>query len=109
MKLLLEKYPEGASMKDSDGRLPVHLAVVRNAPEEVIQTLIMAFPESLITHNNFGSTPQMLARTNSVLSVFKDEAVQPMKKTTRRVWTAPSRGAPEEAGKRKLRRRKRAQ
>jgi len=73
IKLLLNKYPESASIKDSDGRLPIHLAVIRNVPKEVIQTLIMAFPESLITHNNFGSTPQMLARTNSTYSIFHKE------------------------------------
>jgi len=73
IQLLLNRFPEGAAVIDSDGRLPIHLAVVRNAPREAILALIAANPRSLIACNNFGSTPQMLARNEHMHKLLEEE------------------------------------
>lgn len=98
IKLLLKNYPEGASIIDSDGRLPVHLAVVRNAPKEAILLLISAYPRSLHTANNFGCTPQMLARNSHIETLLQEEETRPRNverhidamKKFKMVWSAPS-------------------
>ena len=79
IKFLLRHYPDGASKFDDDGRLPLHLAVVRNAPKQAIQELISAYPKSLTVSNQFGNTPEMLARNDHVYELLIAEKNKPRK------------------------------
>ena len=42
---LLKAHPDGAKQKDKNGRLPLHVAVERQAPEEVTLALLKAHPD----------------------------------------------------------------
>lgn len=71
IKLLLRYYHKAASIFDDDGRLPLHLAVLRNAPNLVIQTLIDANPMALISLNKFGNTPDMICQNEYIHSMLE--------------------------------------
>jgi hypothetical protein len=77
IKYLIKHYPDGASKFDDDGRLPLHLAVLRNAPKQAIQELIAAYPKSLSIPNNYGNTPEMLARNEHVYELLMQEKDKP--------------------------------
>lgn len=77
IQFLLNQYPDGASKFDNDGRLPLHLAIVRNAPKQAIQALIEAYPKSIFIPNNFGMTPEMLARNEHVYNLLIEEKAKP--------------------------------
>lgn len=47
MKFLLESEPQAASIPDSNGRLPLHVAVDKNEPWiRPIQVLCKAYPQA---------------------------------------------------------------
>jgi hypothetical protein len=61
VEALLLHYPEGASVRNNYGALPLHLAASNNAPSEIIKLLIDAYPDALHLQNDDGMTPLDLA------------------------------------------------
>ena len=49
MKALLKAHPEGAKEKNEYGGLPLHVAALHQAPIEVVQTLLEAYPEGALS------------------------------------------------------------
>ncbi len=47
VRVLIEAYPEGASVTDSKGWIPLHCACGANAPEDVLELLAMVYPEGV--------------------------------------------------------------
>ena len=61
MELLLGKYPEGATVRNQYGSLPLHMAASNQASPEVVRLLINAYPDALHLQNDDGMTPLDLA------------------------------------------------
>lgn len=63
-RLLLRAYPEGATVADEGGFLPLHVACRYSESLAVIRMLIRAAPESLWAKTRKGSTPLSCAHGN---------------------------------------------
>lgn len=61
VELLLARYPEGATVRNQYGSLPLHMAASNQAPPEVVRLLIDAYPDALHLQNDDGMTPLDLA------------------------------------------------
>jgi ankyrin repeat protein len=61
MELLLSRYPEGATVRNQYGSLPLHMAASNQASQEVVRLLIDAYPDALHLQNDDGMTPLDLA------------------------------------------------
>jgi Ankyrin repeats (3 copies) len=58
VKLLLEASPEAAACANSQGQLPLHVALISLAPLDVIDLLLKMEPKSLNTPDYYGMTAQ---------------------------------------------------
>jgi len=54
---LILSYPEGASVADSQGMLPLHLAVSHGASEKFLTSLVACYPNGAHTKDKFGRSP----------------------------------------------------
>lgn len=63
-RLLIRAYPDGATVADEGGFLPLHVACRYSASLSIIRMLIRAAPESLSTRTKKGSTPLSCAHGN---------------------------------------------
>lgn len=54
---LLLSYPEGASVPDSQGMLPLHLAVSHGASEKFLSSLVSCYPNGAHKKDKFGRSP----------------------------------------------------
>ena len=61
MELLIARYPEGATVRNQYGSLPLHMAASNQASPEVVRLLIDAYPDALHLQNDDGMTPLDLA------------------------------------------------
>ena len=61
VELLLSRHPEGATVRNQYGSLPLHMAASNQATPEVIRILIDAYPDALHLQNDDGMTPLDLA------------------------------------------------
>lgn len=61
MEILLSRYPEGATVRNQYGSLPLHMAASNQASAEIIRMLIDAYPDALHLQNDDGMTPLDLA------------------------------------------------
>lgn len=61
VELLLARYPEGATVRNQYGSLPLHMAASNQAPPEVVRLLIDSYPDALHLQNDDGMTPLDLA------------------------------------------------
>ena len=57
VELLLSRHPEGATVRNQYGSLPLHMAASNQASPEVIRILIDAYPDALHLQNDDGMTP----------------------------------------------------
>ena len=78
---LLSAHPEGARVKDKDGRLPLHFACINNAPREAVAALLSAFPDGAREVDRRGRLPfhdAFSSDTRALLSAsFPDAAAVP--------------------------------
>ncbi len=61
IELLLSRYPEGATVRNQYGSLPLHMAASNQASPEAVKLLIDAYPDALHLQNDDGMTPLDLA------------------------------------------------
>jgi stage V sporulation protein K len=61
VELLLSRYPEGATVRNQYGSLPLHMAASNQASQEVVRLLIDAYADALHLQNDDGMTPLDLA------------------------------------------------
>lgn len=61
VEILLARYPEGATVRNQYGSLPLHMAASNQATPEVVRLLISAYPDALHLQNDDGMTPLDLA------------------------------------------------
>jgi len=61
VQLLLSRYPEGATVRNQYGSLPLHMAASNQASPEVVRLLIDSYPDALHLQNDDGMTPLDLA------------------------------------------------
>jgi hypothetical protein len=61
VELLLMRYPEGATVRNQYGSLPLHMAASNQASPEVVRLLIDSYPDALHLQNDDGMTPLELA------------------------------------------------
>lgn len=61
VQLLLSRYPEGATVRNQYGSLPLHMAASNQALPEVVRLLIDSYPDALHLQNDDGMTPLDLA------------------------------------------------
>lgn len=61
VQLLLARYPEGATIRNQYGSLPLHMAASNQGTADVIRLLIDAYPDALHLQNDDGMTPLDLA------------------------------------------------
>lgn len=61
VELLLGRYPEGATVRNQYGSLPLHMAASNQASPEVVRLLIDSYPDALHLQNDDGMTPLDLA------------------------------------------------
>ena len=54
---LLEAYPDAARKKESKGKLPLHLACQWGASPDVVDRLLMSYPESIYDGDDDGKLP----------------------------------------------------
>jgi ATPase family associated with various cellular activities (AAA)/Ankyrin repeats (3 copies) len=59
--LLLSRYPEGATVRNQYGSLPLHMAASNQASTEIVRLLIDSYPDALHLQNDDGMTPLDLA------------------------------------------------
>ena len=50
-------YPKACSLKNSDGNLPLHLAISRQDNDKIIKRLLDLYPRGVLISNFFGETP----------------------------------------------------
>ena len=67
---LIKSNPELILTKDSDGRLPLHCAAIRNANWNVIEALVIPHKDTIFAKDNNGKTPLALAN-----QYFADENI----------------------------------
>lgn len=56
IELLLEKYPEAVKVKNTDGDLPLHLAIKARKTLDIVLALIEAYPDAVHEHDGEGNT-----------------------------------------------------
>lgn len=61
IELLLSRYPEGATVRNQYGSLPLHMAASNQASHDAVKLLIDAYPDALHLQNDDGMTPLDLA------------------------------------------------
>lgn len=61
IELLLSRYPEGATVRNQYGSLPLHMAASNQASPDAVKLLIDAYPDALHLQNDDGMTPLDLA------------------------------------------------
>ena len=62
VELLLSRYPEGATVRNQYGSLPLHMAASNQASPEVVRLLIdSSYPDALHLQNDGRTTPLDLA------------------------------------------------
>ena len=61
VELLLSRHPEGATVRNQYGSLPLHMAASNQAAPEVVRLLIDSYPDALHLQNDDGMTPLDLA------------------------------------------------
>ena len=74
-RALLQAFPAGASIADRNGWLPLHVACRIGESPKVIEELLNAFPESIGSKTNKGSTPLACALKHEGVAVGKDDKV----------------------------------
>jgi ankyrin repeat protein len=57
IELLLSRYPEGATVRNQYGSLPLHMASSNQASPEAVRLLIDSYPDALHLQNDDGMTP----------------------------------------------------
>jgi ankyrin repeat protein len=72
---VVASYPECASVRNREGDLPIHFAVVRSTPAAALAALIAAFPDGLMSKDRFGDVPLHYAvrariSTDSILQIL---------------------------------------
>jgi len=68
MELLLSRHPEGATVRNQYGSLPLHMAASNQATPEVVRLLIDNYPDALHLQNDDGMTPLDLALSDESAS-----------------------------------------
>lgn len=61
VEILLSRYPEGATVRNQYGSLPLHMAASNQASPETVKLLIDSYPDALHLQNDDGMTPLDLA------------------------------------------------
>ena len=61
VEILLSRHPEGATIRNQYGSLPLHLAASNQASPEVVRLLIDSYSDALHLQNDDGMTPLDLA------------------------------------------------
>lgn len=70
LDLLLEEHPDAARQQDSDGRLPLHAAIVAGRSSEFIDELLRVAPDTLAARSGSGKLfPFQLAAASSKASI----------------------------------------
>eukprot|EP00913_Durusdinium_trenchii_P018501 g17383.t1 len=59
------RCPNGIREADKEGALPLHWAAEHNAPKEVVELLLKAYPEAVVKRDARGSVAAQLARNAS--------------------------------------------
>jgi len=82
VELLLARYPEGATVRNQYGSLPLHMAASNQASQEVVRLLIDSYPDALHLQNDDGMTPLDLAladesASDSVLALLEGRPPPP--------------------------------
>lgn len=57
VKLMLEKAPDAARIRDVNGKVPLHLAIDTHREFDIISAIVDVFPKGLIEKNGNGFTP----------------------------------------------------
>ena len=60
----LKAYPEAATVKEKNGYLPLHLAVI-NSNRELVRMILEAYPQAAAKKTNDGENPLHIAARNS--------------------------------------------
>ena len=61
IELLCARHPEGTTVRNQYGSLPLHMAASNQASQEVVRVLINSYPDALHLQNDDGMTPLDLA------------------------------------------------
>ena len=67
VEVLLVRHPEGATVRNQYGSLPLHMAASNRASPEVVKLLIDAYPDALHLQNDDGMTPLDLAMADEAM------------------------------------------
>ena len=71
VQYLLQKYKDGTTRLDNEGRSPLALSVQFASPSEVVLCVLGAFPEALYINDLYGFNPVQMARYNNNFAVAK--------------------------------------
>lgn len=69
IRILLNDYPQGASLRDSKGRLPLHMAVSGGQPWSSLKALIQAYPAAVGERNESGLYPFQEAAITDIVGL----------------------------------------
>jgi len=68
VEVLLSRHPEGATVRNQYGSLPLHMAASNRATPEVVKLLIDAYPDALHLQNDDGMTPLDLVMADKTMA-----------------------------------------
>jgi stage V sporulation protein K len=68
VEILLSRHPEGATVRNQYGSLPLHMAAANRAVPEVVKLLVDAYPDALHLQNDDGMTPLDLAMADETMA-----------------------------------------
>jgi ankyrin repeat protein len=68
VEVLLVRHPEGATVRNQYGSLPLHMAASNRATPEVVKLLIDTYPDALHLQNDDGMTPLDLAMADETMA-----------------------------------------
>jgi hypothetical protein len=73
VKLLQEAFPEGIQIVNNLGYLPIHYASLQNAPLEVLDFLLLSYPESMEKKSPYGNPSMLMKKKHRNWLQTKDE------------------------------------
>jgi len=72
-KLLQEAYPEGIQIVNNLGNLPIHYDSLQNAPLELLDFLLLSYPESMEKKSPYGNPSMLMKKKHRNWLQTKDE------------------------------------
>eukprot|EP00957_Ditylum_brightwellii_P037739 2854184-Ditylum_brightwellii.AAC.1 len=79
IETLLVEFPQGARLRDDRGNLPLHLVFKHGLSEEIIATLVDAYPQAVSQLNSRKKTPLECAPNRRGMTVFIESVERKMR------------------------------